>query len=122
MAKHIMHRAALGSCLTMQSISEFFIVATRKGMMRRTEAVPVAEAMMTLFRTASPSARAVQASLRFAASGRASYWDALLIHTAAEATCTAILTEDLPDGTVMAGVRIVNPFGIGTSLPRQRSY
>ncbi|MGA9012311.1 MAG: hypothetical protein WB509_07430, partial [Acetobacteraceae bacterium] len=52
-------------------------------------------------------------ALAVAASGRASYWDALLIHTAADAGCTAILTEDLADGTVMADVRIVNPFGSG---------
>ena len=45
-----------------------------------------------------------------ATSGRASYWDALLILTAAEAGCAAILTEDLADGTELAGVRIINPF------------
>ncbi len=109
-----MQRAALGPCcLTLQSISEFFVVATRKGMMLPTAAVPVAEAMIALFQTASPSARAVQAALRLAAAGHASYWDALLVHTAAEAGCTAILTEDLTDGTVMADVRIINPFGSG---------
>jgi predicted nucleic acid-binding protein len=114
LAKEIMQRAALGPCcLTLQSISEFFVVATRKGMMLPTEAVPVAEAVIALFQTTSPTVRAVQAALRLAASGRASYWDALLIHTAADAGCTAILTEDLTDGIVMADVRIINPFGSG---------
>ena len=45
-----------------------------------------------------------------AAAGQASYWDALLVATAAEAGCTAILTEDLADGGVLLGMRILNPF------------
>jgi predicted nucleic acid-binding protein len=34
----------------------------------------------------------------------------LLVHTAAEAGCTAILTEDLATGTTMAGIQVINPF------------
>jgi predicted nucleic acid-binding protein len=110
-ARQIVNRAALGACcLTLQSVSEFFSVVTRKGVVPPVEAVPVAEAIMELFRTATATASAVRAAMRLAASGRASYWDALLVHTAAEAECTAILTEDLADNTSIAGVRIVNPF------------
>ena len=53
---------------------------------------------------------------RDAVAGRASYWDALLIATAAEAGCTLILTEDLQDGTKLAGVEIHNPFDPGGGL------
>jgi predicted nucleic acid-binding protein len=110
-AKQIMLRSALGACcLTLQSVSEFYAVVTREGMMRPHEAAPVAQAMIELFRTCAASAGAVSAALRLASSGHASYWDALLLHTAAEAGCTAILTEDLADGTVAAGLRIINPF------------
>lgn len=42
--------------------------------------------------------------------GRASYWDALLVTTAAEAGCSLILTEDMTDGAVLSGVEIHNPF------------
>ena len=106
-----MSRAALGACcLTLQSVSEFFAVVTRKGMMPPVEAIPVAEAMLELFRTATATVSAVRAAMRLAASGRASYWDALLVHTAAEAGCTTILTVDLADNTSLAGVHIVNPF------------
>src|SRR4051812_10005631 len=115
-AKRIMGIAALGPCcLTLQAVSEFFAVVTRKGMMRPIEAVGVAESMIDLFRTATASAGAVRAALATAASGRASYWDALLVITAAEAGCTAILTEDLADCTTLAGVRVINPFA-GTVL------
>jgi len=111
-----MDRAARGPCsLTLQSVSEFFAVAIRKNMMRPSEAAQVAGAMLELFPTVAASAGAVRAALGVAAAGQASYWDALLVHTAAEAGCTAILTEDLSDGTEFAGIRIINPFA-GTSL------
>jgi predicted nucleic acid-binding protein len=106
-----MSRAAFGACcLTLQSISEFYAVVTRKGMMRPDEAVTVAEAMLELYRTAAPSPSAFQGALRLAAACRASYWDALLVHTAAEAGCTAILTEDLADGASLGGIQVINPF------------
>jgi predicted nucleic acid-binding protein len=110
-AREIVTRAASGSCcLTLQSISEFYAAVTRKGMLKAVEAVPIAEAMIELFRTAPASGGAMRAALNLAASGRVSYWDALLVTTAAEAGCTAILTEDLADGTTLAGVRVINPF------------
>ncbi len=79
--------------------------------MQPREAVSVAEAMLDLFQMVTASASAVRTALRVASAGRASYWDALLLATAAEAGCTAILTEDLADGTALAGIRIINPFG-----------
>ena len=78
--------------------------------MRPIEAVSLANAMMDLFPTAAASASAVRTALRIASAGHASYWDALLLATAAEAGCVAVLTEDLADGTTLAGVRIINPF------------
>jgi predicted nucleic acid-binding protein len=74
-------------------------------------AAQVARDMMDVFRTVAASASAIRSALSSAASGKASYWDALLVATAAEAGCTTILTEDLTDGTTLLGVRIINPFG-----------
>lgn len=41
---------------------------------------------------------------------RLEFWDALILHTAAAAGCTTLLTEDMQHGREIAGVRIVNPF------------
>ena len=59
------------------------------------------------------SAGAVRNALDAAAAGRASYRDALPVATAAAAGCTAILTEDLADGSLVRGVRILHPFAGG---------
>lgn len=39
-----------------------------------------------------------------------SFWDALIVQAASAARCTTLLSEDLQDGRVIAGLRIVNPF------------
>jgi predicted nucleic acid-binding protein len=102
-------------CLTLQSISEFYAVVTRKRLVSVIGARDQALDWLDMFPTVAASPSAVRAALTAAAAGHASYWDALLVNTAAEAGCTAILTEDLADGTVLAGIRVINPFA-GTSL------
>jgi predicted nucleic acid-binding protein len=74
---------------------------------------------LSFFPLIAVSANAVGAALTHAVAGRASYWDALLIATAAEAGCTLILTEDLQDGSTLSGVSIHNPFDPGGGLTAQ---
>ena len=45
------------------------------------------------------------------AAGRLSYWDALMLASAAEVGCTIMLSEDMQDGATLLGLEIVNPFG-----------
>lgn len=39
-----------------------------------------------------------------------SFWDALVVRSAAAAGCTLLATEDLSHGQVIEGIRIENPF------------
>jgi len=39
------------------------------------------------------------------------YWDALIVASAHIAGCAVLLTEDTGTGQVLAGVKLVNPFG-----------
>lgn len=97
-------------CLTLQALSEFYVVVTRKAMVRPAEAAAQALDWLAAFRCTAASGTAVQTALSEAVSGRASYWDALLVATAREAGCAVMLTEDLADGTNFGGVQIHNPF------------
>ena len=111
LASRIIQHAVLADCrLTLQAVSEFFAAVTRKRLISPAEAVAQAQDWLELFRTVAASASAVGSALTTAASGRASYWDALLVATAAEAGCSTILTEDLADGTLLLGVTALNPF------------
>jgi hypothetical protein len=68
---------------------------------------------LDLFPTATASKGAIRTALALSVAGQASYWDSLLLATAAEAGCAAILTEDMADGAVLHNLRIVNPFTAG---------
>jgi predicted nucleic acid-binding protein len=111
LSEQIVDRAARSTCvITLQSVSEFYWATSRKGLLSKTDAADHARDLLMAFPSAAASAPAITAALAVAVGGQASYWDALLIATAAEAGCTAILTEDMADGATLLGVRIVNPF------------
>ena len=112
----VLAAARLDCCLTLQSVSEFYAVVTRKRIIPGPLAAARANDWLTVFPNAAASANAVRAALTDAVAGRASYWDALLIAAAAEAGCTLILTEDLQDGSALGGVEIHNPFDPGGGL------
>jgi len=110
-AGEIVDRAVDRDCwLTLQALSEFYFAVTRKRIAPPDEAAALAGAWLEAFPTIAATRGAVRAALGAAAAGRASYWDALLVATAAEAGCSVILTEDMADGAMLAGIRIHNPF------------
>jgi predicted nucleic acid-binding protein len=111
LAKQIIERAVRRDCcLTLQAVSEFYSVVTRKRVLPRQEAGAQAGDWLALFPCVAASASSVRSALSEATAGRASYWDALLVATAREAGCAVLLTEDLGDGSELGGVRIHNPF------------
>ena len=110
-AVQIVLRAVRLDCwLTLQAISEFYAAVSRKRIISIELAAARANDWLTAFRCTAASASAVRVALADAVAGRASYWDALLVATAAEAGCGLILTEDLADGGKLGGVEIHNPF------------
>jgi predicted nucleic acid-binding protein len=99
--------------LTLQAVSEFYAAVTRKGIVPPADAAAQAVDWLELFPCAAASDDAVRTALADAAAGRASYWDALLLATAGEAGCAAILAEDLANEAELGGVRTHNPFAAG---------
>jgi predicted nucleic acid-binding protein len=97
--------------LSAQVLGEFYWTVTRK------LAVPLAADVaqevvgrwprdFVIPLTAPLVSRAITTSLRH----QLSYWDALIVEAAADGGCSRLLTEDLQDGALISGVRIVNPF------------
>lgn len=114
-ARQIVDLAVGCDCrLTLQAVSEFYAAVTRKNLMPRADAAAQASDWLELFPSLAASVTAARTALAAASGGRTSYWDMLLLATAAEGGCRAVLTEDMADGTVIAGVLIVNPFGSTT--------
>jgi predicted nucleic acid-binding protein len=120
-ALRIIELAVLADCwLTLQSLSEFYAVATRKRMMPPERAAETARIWLDLFPVAAASGACVRTALATASTGRAPYWDALLLATAAEAGCAVVLTEDMAGGSSLVGVRVLNPFADGDLAPAAR--
>jgi predicted nucleic acid-binding protein len=107
----IVDKAPDADCwLTLQSLSEFYAAVTRKRIMPPVAAAAQVEDWLAFFRSVAVTASAIRTALANAVAGRASYWDALLVATAAESGCTLILTEDMADGRRLGAVEIHNPF------------
>ena len=116
-AMQIMRQAPRVECLlTLQSISEFYWTATRKRIALADAAAAQARDWLDLFPFLPASVTAVRDALKVSLARRASYWDALLVATAAEAGCGVVLAEDMADGTVLNGVHIHDPFAAGEDL------
>lgn len=122
-AVQIIRNAVTCDCLlTLQAVSESYAAIARKRYAPPAEAAATARDWLQAFRCAAASADAVRAALADSVAGRASYWDALLVATAAEAGCTLILSEDMAGGSRLSGVEIHNPFtrsGALTPLTRR---
>ena len=119
-ASEIVESAARRDCgITLQAVSEFYAVVARKHLVSRASAAMLAHSWLDLLPTAVASESAVRFAIDRAAEGHESYWEALLFAAAAEAGCTAIVTEDLSDGELLKGVRVVHPFAAEDELPDQ---
>jgi predicted nucleic acid-binding protein len=98
-------------CLSVQVLQEFFVTVTRK------VAAPLslddaAERVreFSAWRVFSPTANDVLSAIDIQKQFRLSFWDAMVVHAAAEAGADVLWTEDLTDGQLLRGVRIRNPF------------
>lgn len=122
-ALEILAAAARRPCvLTLQSLGEFFHAVTRKGIIPPREATGQVERWMTAFSdiaTAGPAA--LRAAMEASASGRFGFWDAMLLATARDAGCAAVISEDMRDGATLDGVRVVGAFaGTGVAPAARR--
>jgi predicted nucleic acid-binding protein len=63
------------------------------------------------FEVVNASPAAVLHGLDLLALHQLSFWDALILQAARDSGCVQLLTEDMQAGAVIAGVRVVNPFG-----------
>jgi predicted nucleic acid-binding protein len=98
-----------GAVVSTQVLLELFAVLTRKLGLTREVAEEATESLMDL-EVVATDARLVREGLRISRDHDISHWDGMIIAAAAASGCEVLLTEDLNDGQVIEGVRVVNPF------------
>jgi predicted nucleic acid-binding protein len=97
--------------LSVQVLQEFYVTITRK--VRVPVAADVAtERLRSLarWRVHAPLADDAVAAAEISTRHQLSFWDAMIVRSAAEVGCHTLWTEDLNDGQQIEGVRIQNPF------------
>lgn len=97
--------------LSAQVLAEFYVTVTRK-LARPLAPASAREAVAALSELPVVSADVdlVLAGIELSDRYQISLWDGLIVQAAVTAGCETILTEDLADGSLLAGVRIQNPF------------
>jgi len=100
-------------CLSIQVLQEFYVTVTRK--VARPLAGDVAAevvADLAAWRIHAPSVEDVGRAIAIHRRYAISFWDAMIIRSAAQLGCTTLWSEDLGSGQVCEGVRVVNPFAV----------
>jgi predicted nucleic acid-binding protein len=104
--EHLKHGMA---ALSLQVLQEYYATATRKlGIdphlaQRRVELLSLANVVR--FET-----KDIIAAIELHRLQQTSFWDALIIHAARLSGASVLYSEDFQHGTVLGGVRVVNPF------------
>jgi predicted nucleic acid-binding protein len=111
-ARDILDQAEPGElALSTQVLSEFYVVVTRK-IARPLDTAQAAQAVdwLGLLRVVPLDPTLVKAAIQTSRSSQLSYWDGLIVASAAAGGCERLLTEDLNDGQLIGSVRVENPF------------
>jgi predicted nucleic acid-binding protein len=98
-------------CLSVQVLQEFFVTTTRK-IPKPLEAPAAAQIIADLahWHVHAPAAHDVLAAIDIQQRTGASFWDAMILHSAEELGCQTLYSEDLNPGQTYAGVQVSNPF------------
>lgn len=111
LAREALAAVGAGIWTSPQVMGELYVSLTRKlpRPMSPEAAASVVERLSRL-RVVALDAAQVRDAIAIAGRHQLSYWDALILAAARSCGCGRLLSEDLADGSVIAGVRIENPF------------
>lgn len=95
--------------LSTQVLQEFYVTATNK---LRVDPPAVKDILISFehFETIINTPLIIKEAIDCSIVNTISFWDALIIVSAENAKCDTILTEDLNEGQIIRGVKVVNPF------------
>ena len=100
--------------LSTQVLQEYYVTLTRKlDPPRAREDARDDVASLSAWGPASPDQETFEIAGRVDDRFSLSWWDALIVAAALGAECSWLLSEDLPDGMEIFGVKVISPFAHG---------
>lgn len=109
--------ASIELVVPVQALGELYRVLRRKGRRDGSAARAIVLEFRDLYRLAPTTESVLVAALDLATEHQFSIFDAIIVNAAAEAGCRALISEDMQDGFVWRGLRIVAPFVGDAILP-----
>lgn len=98
-------------CVSVQALQKFYVNITQK-VARPLPPATAAEIVTDLgqWTVHTPNVNDILAAIQLQQRLQVSFWDALILHSAAQLGCTQMWSEDLQAQRTYEGVRVVNPF------------
>jgi predicted nucleic acid-binding protein len=98
-------------CLSVQVLQEFFVTVSRKiAKPLDAETAKAIVADLSRWHLHVPAADDILGAIDIHQRTGISFWDAMIVRSAAEMGCAVLYSEDLNAGQEYSGVRVENPF------------
>jgi predicted nucleic acid-binding protein len=112
-ALDLIQRLPAGAALLpVQALGELFQLLARKANRAPAQARAAILGWRDAFPLIETSETVIVGAAELAASHRFSFWDGVILASAAESGCRLLLSEDLQEGFTWNGVTVTNPFGV----------
>lgn len=96
--------------ISTQSLQEFFAATTRKLLCSKEKAKEYLENFKDSFAVEQVSVTHILKAVDICIKNQFSFWDSLILSAAIQAGCVICYSEDLTNGQIVDGVKVVNPF------------
>lgn len=96
--------------ISTQSLQEFYSVVTRKNLCTPEKAKEFVAGFSEIFTVDQVTLPHIFGAIDISVRNKLSFWDSLILSSADKSGCVVVYSEDLADGQLVNGVKIVNPF------------
>lgn len=98
--------------ISTQSLQEFFAATTRKLLCAKEKAKEYVENFSDSFTVEQVSVPLIIKAINISIKNQFSFWDSLILSAAIQSGCIICYSEDLTNGQIVEGVKVINPFAI----------
>ena len=96
--------------ISTQSLQEFFAATTRKLLCTKEKAKEYVENFSNSFTVEQISVPLILKAIDISIKNQLSFWDSLILSAAIQSGCIICYSEDLTNGQIAEGVKVINPF------------
>ncbi len=104
--------------ISVQVIDEFFSACVSRFGCDRTKVRQMIHLLTGNIETVCSSPDLCEKAVLISSESGLRYWDSSIVAAAEQARCTRIYSERIPNGLLLRGIRVVNPFTLSKAAPK----